>query len=603
MAGRLFVLMLLVLLPLIAYSAWELSRRLETQRGQAEWQLLDATGMIAAELRRRFESGRQVLVALAETDAIRGDDLSMCSDLLGRVIDRYPHISAFSKVDETRHIVCSSDAIAAPIDVSWAENIQTAFGTGQFSLSPLYIGPTSGEPIIVLTQPVFDTHGRTVGIIGSGLTMSWLSNWLETLVLPEAASAIVFSGDGTVLAERVSGRPGMDRLVDTVMFADAVPESGTGVALVEQAGDEPVLAGYLRMPQVPGDLVIAVAQPRGVAFDGVDRELARRILLLVFVVGLCFVLAAVGARFLVHRWIDRLSNVTNRLAAGEFGVRAWPGNDRTEFGRLVALYNRMADAVEWRAREARQDLMEAKRAAEHASQAKSRFVAHVSHELRTPLNAIIGLTEVMEMQLFGPVGNQRYESYVHDIRSSGEHLLRTINSILDLSKIEAGRYELVRGALDLRNVLEESVTLIAPLAETKGVSIRMDCTWPSILVFGDEEALKRVFVNILGNAIKFTDGGGRVDISAVPVSIDWVRILVRDTGIGIPQDKIAQILEPFEQAQGGYSRKYEGTGLGLSIARRLAELHDGQLMIESEPGSGTMVTVSLPVRDLLQSRA
>lgn len=594
LAGRLFLLMLVVLLPLIAYSSWEMSRRLETERVEVEARVFEAAQAIANELRSRIEAGRQVLVSLAQTETVRGDDLAACSALMGRMVAQHPHVSAFSKVDESRHIVCSSDPLDAPVDVGWAVNIHNAFANGRFSLSPLYTGPTSGQPIIVLTQPLLDAEGRVTGAVASGLTMTWLTDWLEAMPLPENAEAAVFAGDGTILARRPGGAAAIGRPLEEGDLLEAARETGEGVAALEPPGQAASLVGFSRLSQVPGGLLIAVSQPRASLLAAFNEEVARRTILLGFVVLLGFGLAAIGARFLVHRWIERLSDAAGRLAEGDLGARARPGDDCTEFGRLAAIYDRMADAVERREHAARLDLIEAKHAAERASQAKSRFVAHMSHELRTPLNAIIGLTEIMQLRLFGPVGNERYEGYVRDIHASGEHLLRTINTILDLSKIEAGRYELVPEPVDMGDVLRDSLALVAPLAADKSVAVSLDSMASPVALCADRHALKRVFLNILSNAIKFTHAGGRVDIGVRHQQDRQVLVIVRDTGIGIPREKLDLVLEPFEQAESGPLRSHEGTGLGLSIARKLVEMHGGRLSLDSELGRGTSVTIALP---------
>lgn len=593
LAGRFFLLMLLVLLPLVFYSSWEMGRRLDAERAAVEQHVSEAADAIAGELRARIEAGRQVLVSLAQTEAVRGEDLAACSALMERVVRHHPHVSAFSKVDRTRHIVCSSDPLDEPVDVGWAVNIQRAFETGRFSLSPLYLGPTSGQPIIVLTVPIVESDGPVSGVIAAGLTMTWLTDWLEAMALPPGSEAVVFSGEGTILARPPGGVEEIGRQLDDPELLAAARRTGRGVATLSPQRGEARLAGFSHLPRVPGELLIAVSQPRSAVLTPFREELARRAALLGFIVLLCFGLAAGGARFLIHRWIDRLSEAAGRLAEGDLGARAQAGEVRSEFGRLAAIYDRMADAVERREHAARLNLVEAKRAAERASRAKSRFIAHMSHELRTPLNAILGLTEIMQLRLFGPVGNERYEDYVRDIHASGEHLLRTINTILDLSKIEAGRFELVIDTVELRGLLNESLALVAPLAEDKRVAAAIEGGEPAIFLPGDADALKCVFLNILSNAIKFTRSGGRVDI-LIDGEDDEVRVIVRDTGIGIPQDKIELVQEPFEQVEAGALHTHEGTGLGLSIARRLVELHGGRLAIDSELGSGTSVTIALP---------
>lgn len=251
--------------------------------------------------------------------------------------------------------------------------------------------------------------------------------------------------------------------------------------------------------------------------------------------------------------------------------------------------------------EAAHDIAMARDAATAANRAKSEFLANMSHELRTPLNAIIGFSEIMEAEMFGPVGSAQYRGYATDILNSGRHLLHIINEILDLSKIEAGRMELNLGKVQLSEILHACERLILPRAQEASLTIRMDIA-PAIVSLGfimaDETRLKRLFLNLLSNAVKFTPPGGRITTRAEieeTSSGSFIRIEVEDTGIGMDELEVALALEPFRQVDNSLSRRHEGAGLGLPIAKALAEMHDGSLHIDSIPGQGTLVTVILPV--------
>ncbi|CAO3415875.1 sensor histidine kinase [Azospirillum endophyticum] len=232
--------------------------------------------------------------------------------------------------------------------------------------------------------------------------------------------------------------------------------------------------------------------------------------------------------------------------------------------------------------------------AEAANRAKSAFLATMSHELRTPLNAIIGFSDIMLHELFGPLGSPRYRDYARHVQNSGRHLLDLINDVLDMSKLEAGRYTLDESWLEPVIAIENCRALAAVPADAGGVVLAVDC--PSGLpdLLADERALRQVLLNLLSNAVKFTPQGGRVTVSAVQEAGGGIAITVRDTGIGIAADALARILEPFQQADSSISGRFGGTGLGLSICRDLMALHDGSLSIDSEPGRGTAVTIRFP---------
>jgi two-component system cell cycle sensor histidine kinase PleC len=234
----------------------------------------------------------------------------------------------------------------------------------------------------------------------------------------------------------------------------------------------------------------------------------------------------------------------------------------------------------------------AKQRAEAANISKSQFLANMSHELRTPLNAIIGFSDMMKNQLLGPIGSPRYLDYARDIHASGTHLLSLINDVLDMSKIEAGRYTIHPEPLDAAEMLRACARLVRVRASEAGVSLGIGVA-QELPIRADARALKQILLNLLTNAIKFTPAGGSVNLSAGREK-DGVIFRVADTGIGIPAEDLPRIGRRFEQVDNALTRKGEGTGLGLALSRALVELHGGTLTIESAVGVGTTVSVWIP---------
>ena len=240
-------------------------------------------------------------------------------------------------------------------------------------------------------------------------------------------------------------------------------------------------------------------------------------------------------------------------------------------------------------------LRRAKEDAERADRAKSAFLANTSHELRTPLNAIIGFAEVIRSETFGPVDNPRYLEYLRDIYDSGRHLLRIINDILDLSKIEAGKATLDREEkIELAAVIEAPVRMMLPQAQADSIRIVLDLEPALPQVIGSERMLQQVFINLLSNAVKFTPSRGIVTVHAHRTAKGGVVVVIADSGIGMAEADIPKALERFGQIDSSLGRKYEGTGLGLPLSKRLAELHGGTLVINSTVGVGTRVTINFP---------
>lgn len=243
-----------------------------------------------------------------------------------------------------------------------------------------------------------------------------------------------------------------------------------------------------------------------------------------------------------------------------------------------------------------QALLEATKAAGAASEAKSRFIATMSHELRTPLNALLGFLDLVKAEAFGPLEG-RYIEYAADAAEGGQHLLSLINNILDFSRIEAGKMALELEPLSISRLVESGVRLVLRNAQAREIALVSSVPEGLPLGLGDARASRQIIINLLANAIKFTEPGGRVTISATTVG-NTVKIDVMDTGIGIPASKIATVLKPFEQIENHYGRSQGGAGLGLAIANGLALLQGHALQIESEFGKGTTATMILDIASL-----
>lgn len=246
---------------------------------------------------------------------------------------------------------------------------------------------------------------------------------------------------------------------------------------------------------------------------------------------------------------------------------------------------------------------EARRRAEAANKSKSRFLATMSHELRTPLNAIMGFSEVMEKELLGPLGSDLYREYSRNIYESGNHLLQLINEILDLSRIEAGRYDLHEETIRLTDVAEDCQRLVKIRAEAKGLQIVEDFEADLPQIWADPRALRQICLNLLSNALKFTPKGGRVTLSVASTPDGGQILIVKDTGPGIPKDEIPKVLQAFGQGSLAHESAEGGTGLGLPIVQNLIQLHGGTFELKSEMRKGTEVSVTLPRQRVLHAVA
>jgi len=233
-----------------------------------------------------------------------------------------------------------------------------------------------------------------------------------------------------------------------------------------------------------------------------------------------------------------------------------------------------------------------KERAEAANKAKSEFLANMSHELRTPLNAILGFSEILQDQMFGPLGSARYNEYAKDIHDSGKHLLNVINDILDMSKIEAGHMKLSCERINLAPLIEECLRFTRIPAAQKNILVEQRIS-SDIKLSADRRAMKQIVLNLLSNAVKFTNDGGRISVRTRRIG-DAVMLVIADTGIGIPKSAMSKIGQPFEQVQSQYAKSKGGSGLGLAISRSLTALHHGRMRIRSREGIGTVIAIRIP---------
>tara|TARA_Y100001936_G_scaffold247882_1_gene294652 strand:- start:10632 stop:12329 length:1698 start_codon:yes stop_codon:yes gene_type:complete len=297
------------------------------------------------------------------------------------------------------------------------------------------------------------------------------------------------------------------------------------------------------------------------------------------------------AKFLA-RPIVIVEQAATRIANGNAyaELAPLPPQSPKELASLHSSIARMFDEI----RDRQNSLLIAKTQSEEANRAKSEFLANMSHELRTPLNAIVGFSELIKGEALGPIKERRYVGYADDILHSGYHLMGIIDDILDMSKIEAGYSNPKRKKFDLSLTAGECVRMTAEQARQKSINFKTELAKDMPAVFADEKMIKQIILNLLSNAIKFTPANGSITLKTELDDKNNFLISVADTGIGIGQENLDIIFEPFRQVDSTIERQHGGTGLGLPLVKAMVDMHSGDLSIDSEVGTGTTITVSIP---------
>jgi signal transduction histidine kinase len=312
---------------------------------------------------------------------------------------------------------------------------------------------------------------------------------------------------------------------------------------------------------------------------------------------ICIALAVLSVFLVSARIIRPLKQITRAITSSqdhgieEVLARSSRGDEIGQFALALKTFRKMAADRARLENEVLKNLA-AKEAAEASSKVKSEFLANMSHELRTPLNAVIGFSELMLHKTFGPLP-ARYEEYVRLINESGSHLLSLVSDILDLAKIEAGRFQPDFRDLDLKACVEDCVRLVETRAKEQQIALAVQLPQGSVTAVADARACKQILINLLSNAVKFSQPSGVIAVSLTQHT-DWVELKVRDEGVGIPASVLARIGQPFEQASNNPMLAREGTGLGLSVVKALVGEHGGTFQVESREQVGTTITIILP---------
>jgi signal transduction histidine kinase len=480
--------------------------------------------------------------------------------LLAARVKRLPEIAGLAVLDpEGRVRASSADFLPVGAELPNAPFFRKALEQDGIRVA---LGDASGQRAdgkqLMLSRRYLRADGSVAGVVAATLNRDYLQQFFSTLHIGKSGMIMVATNAGTALVswpyrEDYIGK----NFGEATLFTQWLPFAASGVLTLHlPEGSEWRITGYQRVEKLP---LVA--------------------------------LAALSRKEALAHWRSTMLVQTGAGAAllAVLLLMAWYLN--REFTARLGAYGQLSDTV--------RELDRARLAAEESSRVKSQFMAHMSHELRTPLNAVIGFSEMIRDAVVGPI-SARYRGYAVDIQKSGAHLLRLINDVLDLSKVEAGGLDLHEETVNLTDLVDECRRLLIDGIESGELKLMIELPPDLPTIRGDALRLKQVLLNLLSNAVKFTPQGGFIQISAAMTPEGGIALAIRDTGIGMAPEQIPLALEPFRQLDDAFNRRFEGTGLGLPLARRLAERHGGQLQITSATGMGTTATLILPASRVIE---
>lgn len=445
-------------------------------------------------------------------------------------------------------VAASFAANVPPLNIRDREHFHVhveAADAGMFMGAPVH-ARTMDKLIAVVSRRIDSPHGEFAGVVSAVLNMSYLEQVLKRYRALAGVHATLYLRDGTYVAHYPNPESRIGRTnAHTRLFREELPkaEQGTYHTTTEVTREERIFS-YRAVSGYP--IVAVVSMTRATA---------------------------------LAPWFNRLRQTGGfallALAAAAIGT---------------ALIYRQARRLEAERKRA----IEAQFAAEDANRGKSEFLAHMSHELRTPMNAVIGFTQMMSHEIFGPIGSAKYREYLNDIAISGQHLLHVVNNVLDLAKVEAGKWEMEEEPVPLREFCMSTVQMVRERAREARIGVEVDPAAPAATVRADQRLLRQILLNLVINGIKFTEPNGRISIGWALREDGALAIAVGDTGVGMSPEDAKRVLEPFGRGSALLARTRHETGLGLPLCKRFVEMHGGSLVIASALGQGTRVTVILP---------
>ncbi len=544
-----------------------------------------------------------VLEIMARSDNIATLDSSDCSAAATRLLASFDDYANLGAALPDGTVFCSAYPSRSNTNVGDRQWFREGVRSTSMTAGEFVIGRITGRPGVLFSLPLRNEGGGLRALLFASLKLDWFDRLVAGFLLPERAEASVISKSGEVLSHYPDNGRWRGHTLAPETLARFVAAADGHRDVVEMAGLDGSRRVYGVLPtRFAGEtIMIVIGAPLEHSLAQIDQEFWMRLAILAGIA----LISVLGARFYVHRlievWARRLRDKVGQIASGKLDTRITRFSSVRDFAAVEHGINAMASEieahrshletlVEHRTRE----LVEARRAAEASTHAKSAFLANMSHEIRTPMNAIIGMCHLLKRS---PLTPDQLDKLAGITKASG-HLLNVINDILDLSRIEAGKLTLVDIPYRPADELQAVATLITQTARLKGLEVTVDTAGLPVEVNGDPTRLRQAVLNFAGNAVKFTDHG-QISLRGETIAADdkgWMlRFSVSDTGPGIPPEVLPRLFSAFEQADDSLTREHGGSGLGLAISRNLAELMGGEAGVDSTLGQGSRFWITVRV--------
>ncbi len=598
-----FVLVIIVSLGVSGWFMIRFSENIVTRKISEGDQ--NFAGRIAQEIEAEMVSVKPTLTLLAETPGLRLMEVTKVKSEIDRVQRGFPEITIIYVADMQGEQI-SRTGTGKLENVSSIWSFQVARG-GERLFSDIYLEPITLEPMQTITLPIMDS-GTVVGVLSADVSFRKIMLSFMGIDVGENGYVVVVADNGRVVAHtHIEQVPELDLSRLAVVEAVLAGEEGTMKGYTDELGRQ-VFGSYVPIKELGWGVLIQ----RPVADIYVEVEQLRTTIIWVTIAAV-FLVLPVG--WLMSRQIakpiSQLASASERVARGDLSTSV-DVKSSNEIGVLAHSFNRMivslreskdelqqwGEELEKKVHERTaeleqrgQELADTNVRLEEMSRHKSQFLANMSHELRTPLNSIIGYTKLILDGVEGDI-NEEQQKDLHIVYTNSEHLLELINGLLDLSRIETGKTVLSYEEFTISDLLPEAISIVEQLAREKELTLTHSVAPEIDQLNADRAKIKQVLINILGNAIKFTNKGS-VKLNVAENDNDFI-FSVTDTGIGMKKEDLEAIFDSFKQVGPAQIAGYEGTGLGLAISKQFVEMHGGRIWAESEPGKGSTFTFTLP---------